>query len=133
MTFVIKQVKDHLIWVATYTEPYNPIVDAQGAEVAMKELTADVDRVFYYIADLSQVVVDFNDIVLGLAEAFKPGSGSFYSQPNVRILTVGTQELIQMAAVAAKQDQYGGIDIKVYASPEEAIAHAKAMLAAESV
>ncbi|MEM6284674.1 MAG: hypothetical protein AAF787_20970 [Chloroflexota bacterium] len=130
MAYEIKQIDNAPIWVATYTEPYNAIVDAGAVDAEMTSITAGMEGPIYYIPDLRATDVNFGQIVEGMAAAFQPGVKSFYNDPRVKILTVGTNELIKMATVAAASKQYGEIDIQIFATPEEAIAHAQAEIAA---
>jgi len=132
MTYEIKQINNKPIWVAILSEPYNPATDSQGVSQEMASLTEDVQGHIYYISDIRSVDVEFSDIVTGLAQAFKSGVQTFYTDPRVTIITVATDELVKMATEAVKQEQYGSIDIKMYPSVEEAVAHAEELIAQEA-
>jgi len=133
MTYQVQQLDGKPIWVSNYHEPYDPSMDAHAVDLEMQSLTADVPGKLYFIADMRAIDVEFSDIVSGLAEAFKSGVETFYTNPRVTILTVGTSDLIKMATEAAKQAQYGGVDIKVFPTVEEAVACAEEMIAKEAV
>ncbi|MEL7235911.1 MAG: hypothetical protein AAGK74_15505, partial [Chloroflexota bacterium] len=100
MSYSIERIEDLPIWVATYSEPYNATIDAQKVDAEMTAITEGMKGNIYYIPDLRVIDVNFGQIVEGLAEAFKPGVKSFYSDPRVHILTVGTSDLIRMATAA---------------------------------
>jgi len=132
MAYEIQRIDNKPIWVATLAEPYDSAKDAQGLDKAMADEIAGVEGKIIYIADMRKLHIRFGDIVTGLAEAFKSDSIVFFTNPRVVSLTVATDELIKMAAEAVKQDQYGGIDIKTFATVEEAIAYGEKVLAGDS-
>lgn len=128
MTYEIKQMENLPIFVATMSEPHDAIADATGIEKEMHQNIAAVNGTVYYIPDLSAIKITFSNIVIGLNEAFKEGSGSFYSNPRVKMLMVGSDEMLRVAADAGSQDQYGNVPIELFATVDEAVAHAKAQL-----
>jgi len=125
MPFEIRQVPDEPIFVVTFSDPFTP-EDINGIEEIMTQKLRAIAGPICYLPDMRKVNVTFRDVVMGLAEAFKPGPNSFYRDERVHILTIGgTNELISQASQAAAKSQYGHVQIEVYSDVDEAIAAAR--------
>ncbi len=66
------------------------------------------------------VQVDFSQLSAGLAMAFT-NKDSVYSNPNLKIILVGTDAMLKIGNEAVKsQEQYGQIDIPLFSTMDEA-------------
>src|SRR5687768_12805160 len=88
----------------------------KDTDKALQQIAKHVDEIgdpTYVIADMSEIVMNFGDMVLGLAHMFsgKPGSGR---DPRIRTVMVGSQGLVGFAAKSVRQLQYGGLDVPLY-------------------
>ena len=74
------------------------------------------------ITDFRQVRLTFADMVEGMAadEAFR--------SPYVRSVVIGTDPMIKVGTRGFKQAQYGGIDVTLVASRENALQQARRLL-----
>ena len=136
MGYELSRIGQKPIWVAKFTDtdeaPYNPVEHAQAIQKELYAETAEVDGLIYYVSDYREISIKFTDLVAGLAEVFKPNVKTFFTEENVRIVTVGTQELVRLASQAASQEQYGGIEIQIYGDIDSAVQYIDGELAKSS-
>ncbi|MEL6403578.1 MAG: hypothetical protein AAFR81_04380 [Chloroflexota bacterium] len=133
MAFTIEQIEDKPIFVATFSEPHNSSQDSAGINEAMLPKLEEFEGTVYYIPDMRQVDVNFGDMVAGLQQAFASGVDTIYTNPRTKILTVGTQDLVRLAAEAVKtQEQYKKIPIDLFTTVEEAIAKAEKLMSQQA-
>ncbi|MBN1565217.1 MAG: hypothetical protein JXA10_15335 [Anaerolineae bacterium] len=94
--------------------------DPQQASEKFFEMTKDAEGKIHRILDFSQAEIHFSDVALGLQNDVA------MQMEQVVNYMVGTDELVAFAAEAAKQDQFGGLDVKLFTSRDDAIAAARA-------
>jgi hypothetical protein len=85
----------------------------------------------YCIYDIGSVYLGFSDLVMTLSTAIRGTPGSA-SDPRVKVVIVGTDDLAQLASDASHQEQYGRLNSPLFASMEEAVAYARAEIAQEA-
>jgi hypothetical protein len=129
MAFTIEQLPGEPIWIITYEEPIDFKNDPVGVKSYLGEATADCPGVFYSVHDARDITVKFSDVVMGLAAAFRTSNFKLDASRG-RMLVVGAEKLIRLAAESAKQVQYGGVHIEIFDTMEEALAYAREQLAA---
>jgi hypothetical protein len=72
--------------------------------------------------DMLQMKLSFSDLVAGLGLATR-GDTDIVHHPNLRgIVIVTTSDVIKFGTTALKQAQYGGKQVSVYTSMDEALA-----------
>ena len=97
------------------------------------EVAAACDRLiegrgpYYRITDFSQFSMTFSGLVLGMATETQHIPGSL-SDPRLRNIFVGTQEMVDLGAKSARQAQYGELEIMLFASLDQAIEYARLQL-----
>jgi hypothetical protein len=77
------------------------------------------------INDLTQISMNFSDMMLGMREAALGGAGTA-ADPRTRHVLVGGHELLQLTADALKQEQYGQRNVPLFMTIDEALAYIKA-------
>jgi hypothetical protein len=85
------------------------------------------ERPIVRIDDVRDLKADFGDIVSGMGVARKKLPGS-PSDPTFKALLVGSGMLWNLVSKGAKQLQYGGIDVPLFTSMEEAIENARKII-----
>jgi hypothetical protein len=119
MTVEVKQLGDEPIVIATIYDPVNMETDPVENREKSNAVARKFDGPVYRITDFSNFELTFSQLVGGLAEDIKN------SEDNIRHLFVGSGDLVAMQVEAAKQDQYGGQDVKLFTSVNAAIAYAR--------
>jgi hypothetical protein len=91
--------------------------------VAVDALIGPDEKVFC-ITDLSDTRVNFSNMVMGMSSIRdkRPGSPS---DPRITNIMVASGPLWKLAASAAAQAQYGGVNVHLYSTVEEAIEFAR--------
>jgi hypothetical protein len=82
------------------------------------------DEKVFCITDLSDTKVNFSNMVMGMSSIRdrRPGSPS---DPRITNIMVASGPLWNLAASAASQAQYGGVNVHLYSTVEEAIEFAR--------
>ena len=75
------------------------------------------------ITDYTKVKLTFSDVVEGMA------SDKAFSDPNIISVMIGSDAMVRMVADSFRQAQYGGIDVTLVATRDEALRKAKQLLA----
>jgi hypothetical protein len=85
----------------------------------------------YRVTDAREVETTFSDLVqiLGKTMAGEPGSTG---DPRITPILVGTNAWVKMLQESLKQQQYGAKQIAIYETREEALAHARALIAEQT-
>lgn len=97
-------------------------IPASTQEIA--RLLQGMEGPIYRIADFSEANVDLSAFMIGMARSTRGIEGTF-SDPRMRPIFVGTQDLINLAVAAARQEQYGGLYIVAFPTLDEALAYAR--------
>ncbi len=96
----------------------------------MLEMYAAVDALIkpdekvFCITDLSEMSVSFSDLVMGMSAIREKRPGS-PNDPRICNIMVGSGPMWNLASKAAKQLQYGGVDVHLFSAMEEAIEYAR--------
>jgi hypothetical protein len=82
------------------------------------------DEEVFCITDLSDTKINFSSMVMGMSSIRdkRPGSPS---DPRITNIMVASGPLWNLAANAASQTQYGGVNVHLYSTVEEAIEFAR--------
>ena len=102
-------------------------IPASSAEIA--QMLDGIEGPIYRIVDFTKAKIDFAVLVEGLARSTRKDPGTF-SDPRMRPIFVGTQEMVRFGAESASQDHYGNLKIMVVGTREEALAYARQQIAA---
>lgn len=122
MVYTIDNKSDEQVIIATFAEPHDIVNDSIGVAEALLEALAATEGNLHYIANLSQIKINFGDLTLGMATAFRDPN-SPYSNPRLKTYTVSTDMLAQLGTQAAnEQEQYSGAqEIKIFDSVDDAM------------
>lgn len=112
--------------IVTFVPPYSLEKDFPKANQMLTDVLEETDGQLNYVADMSDIEVDFATLVEGLRVAFKTPNSAF-SNPRLNMMTVMKSEVLKMGATAAsQQEQYGKIPVQMFDSVDDALAHIKA-------
>jgi hypothetical protein len=134
MPVTIEMPTDEPIVVAVYTEPFDatrefPVLFGRIAALRQEKGPAKV-----LINDISALKTSFSEMVLALAEVRSTVQRlrKMGEEPLEHYILVGSSDMVKMGADALGQQQYAGNAATVVASIDEALAHARSLLAKES-
>ncbi len=128
MPVTIEKLPDQPVIVITVTEPFDHFKELPAGFRKFQELAASVQGTIYRIIDVTGWRVPFNAVVDGLAADTRGGAAT---DPRVRTVLVGSGEMVELGVKAVKQRQYGGREMALFASMDEALAYVNAELAKE--
>jgi hypothetical protein len=131
MPIEVVKLPDEPIITVTFSEP----VDfAEEIGPAFKQILSLRDTIhgcsrYFAVFDASAIKVSFHDVILALGEA---RNASRKRRPDLQLslALVGSGGLLEMAANAMGQKQYGGYKMALFTSLDEALAAIHAQLAA---
>lgn len=109
------------ILIGTFTEPFNIAEDAIAVGNALGEALEEVEGFVYYVADLSQVRVSFEDLGKGMGAAYGDPN-SAYRSARLKIFTVSVDLSIEVGTRATNQDQFGDSSAIVFRTVDDAMA-----------
>lgn len=130
MAISATRLPDEPIIIVKYIDPPDP-PDEQAAETShqMSALMKDIEGPVYRINDILDYDLQFSDMVLGMAAEMRGGLPGTVSDSRVHTVTVGSSELVRIGTEAAKQSQYGEIDIKLFTSIDDALSYVREEIA----
>ncbi len=128
MTVTTRRIPNEQIIVVTISNPFTAGDPTTGNRETARLLDENKGPV-YRIEDLSSLDLPFSVLVQGMAEATHRSSEGSLNDPRApRLIMVGSKPNHQMIVDSLKQAQYGGLNVPLFATVEEALAHARAEL-----
>lgn len=128
MTYTITQLPNEPITIVVQEDPFDPVNDSMAVAAFLIQWLEKTTGDLYLVGDMRGVNISFSDLVAGMAAAYAT-PGSPYNNPRLKTYTIATSELLELGAkAAAAQRQYGNANVKLYATPEEALAEIRAIL-----
>lgn len=123
MGYKVKRLGKEPIIIVTWIDPADPV--AEGPRMC-KEVDALIgtDEKVWNIQDMRELKLNFSMVVRGMSQASMniPGSPR---DPRCKNILIGTGILWDMVVRGAKKMQFGGLDVVMCSSTEEAITHAR--------
>jgi hypothetical protein len=124
MPYEVKILPAEPIVFVSITPPFNPLSDVPEAYTKAAQLSQTIPGTVFMLSDVSTISLSLDDMINGMAML----RGVLPKDNRYRFLAIGSAELIKFAAQAMKQAQYGNVDIRLFASLDEAVAHVHAEL-----
>ncbi len=129
MAIQVERIGNEPIIVNHYPEKLESNQELRDALVAENNIAQNLpDPVIWVIHDTSQLTINFSALISGLITLTREGPEGF-DDPRLRIAVVSRSKWIQSAARSASQKQYGGWQISIFDTCEQALAHAREDLA----
>ncbi len=129
MVIRVEKIKDEPIIVYHYPEKLESNQEIRDAVIEGTNLNRNMpDPVIWVIHNTSKLKLDFSTLVSGLATLTMDGPEGF-NDPRLRAAAVSSSELVKLAARSASQKQYGGWQVAIFDTYEQALAHAREDLA----
>lgn len=125
MSATIKPVSGESLAIVTYQEPFNPVEDLAYVQDELEHLLAQTGAPLQVVVDLRQIDLDFSELVQSLGMTSSSSSAASSKSGQIRLTFVGDSEMVKMAADAYGQAQYGGAEVDMFASLDQALAHAR--------
>ncbi len=129
MAIKVERIEDDPIIVHHYPaklESNQDIRDAIAAEYAIFQSLPD--PIVWVIHDTTKLTIDFGTLISALVTLTREGQAR-PDDPRLRVAAVSRSELLKLAARSASQKQYGGWQVSIFDSYEQALAHAREDLA----
>ncbi len=126
-------IEDRPYILVTYLPPLNPIEDVKNGLIDQIKLLKEwTSFPAYVIVDFSRVNLSFSEVVTGLGQVRATVLGEQLNQYEMVTVFVGNNEMIQMAAQSAGQKQYGGFQMKVFPTLNDAETFLKEAIAVKN-
>lgn len=125
MAYTIEQLSGEPIVIVTYDSSLD---FSKAPHEIVRQIAAIADNTperLTVIHDVRMVELNFGDLVVGMAAAFKPKKGSPVEKLKTDIFVVGGPEIIQLAVKGARQVQYGGQEVMHFETLEDAVQRAR--------
>ena len=130
MPITVEPIPNEAILLATFTEPFSPNPHIREMFLAVAELRDELPgSAFCILVDVRAVKTGFGDMVMTLGEVRQAIKTAPESDRDVVLAMIGSGGLIELAANAMKQAQYGNWTMPLFSSLEDAIAYAKSRVA----
>jgi len=125
MAFTVKRLENEPIVILTVTYP---IEDAEkegtDSDAAVAKIGEGIEGKYYRIAEMSGLELDWNSVLYWLNQQRGAKTGSI-NDPRVVSFLVSDTAMTQQTAKFASQEQYGGREIKIFRTLDDALQHAR--------
>lgn len=130
MSIQVKRLPGEPILVISFTGSLISAIRSPGHSLMHRQIAdlfAEAPGVITLIIDIREASLSFSDMVLALdnvrREIVDVGGRSFVEK-NFQYALVGQGDLVELAADAMGQKQYGQIEVLLFSTPDEAIDYA---------
>ncbi len=123
----VTRVPNEPIVIVTITPPPDPVSEVGEVARTIATMFRGETGPIYRINDFTAVNLSFGELVVGLGLETKGDPGTF-TDPRIKTVFVGTSEMVELGAKSMRQEHYGGLDILLFATLEDALAHIRAEL-----
>ncbi|NDJ53056.1 MAG: hypothetical protein GYB68_08240 [Chloroflexi bacterium] len=124
MPFTIEKLPHEPIVIVKVTPPFSFATDTRRSVRAVADEIRGLPGPIYRISDVSEVTIGFMDLVHALAVMSREEEGGAPDH-RLRFIFVGDLEILEMARESARQDQYGNVEIHIFAALDEALDFAR--------
>lgn len=131
MSIEAKKLDNEPIIIMSFTPPLNLKEDIQKANEDAAKLSKEIKGDIYRIEDVSQIEINFGNLVEAMLVATKGDLGAIGATNLHTIVVNPPSKLLQIAIEGLKQSQYGNIDVTAFPTLEEALASARQRIASE--
>ena len=123
----VTRVPNEPIVIVTITPPPDPAHEVSKVAHTIATMFREETGPIYRVNDFTAVNLSFGELVVGLGLEAKGDPGTF-TDPRIKTIFVGTSDMVELGAKSARQEHYGGLDILLFATLEDALAHIRAEL-----
>lgn len=109
--------------------------ESKQAKHKVQSIVEETPGLDYLIMDLQGIELTFSELVMVLARArdqIAALGGKTYIDANIRYVLVGSDDLIDLAAEALYQEQYGNIEVQVFPTVDVAVDFARHELSGQT-
>ncbi|MBN1201664.1 MAG: hypothetical protein JXJ20_07410 [Anaerolineae bacterium] len=125
MTYRVEKLPDEPIVLLTLAPGYDLETDFPHSYADTMAILDSVSEPVFYVNDFSAVQFDMNVLIQGASKT--AGQRGTYHHPNVKeVIIISPNIAVQMSAQGLKSDVFGNVNIVVFATIEEGLAHARA-------
>jgi hypothetical protein len=125
MPVQVSQLPNEHILLCVYSDPLD-VGDLRQIETQSVTLAAAWEGPVFRIGDIRNLNISFGDLVVTLADASKSGNPGSLADPKFKdIVVVVPGTLAALGALSMGQKQYGAVNIPMFESLDEALAHAR--------
>jgi hypothetical protein len=129
MSFKIELLPNEPILRQVWAEDYSVKEEAKENIRQIRELLDSATEPVFFINDMRFPNLSLDDIIIG-ANVTGRGEAPIFQHPNIRqVIFISESKLLELGARGMKSATFGNVDIKVFKTPEEAMAHIHAALA----
>lgn len=114
------------IILSKLVEPFNVRKDTEASMLELQQFLAETSGKLYVIVDCTEFSPDFRDIVIGMAQTSRRDSPVRNSR--METLVVASNKLLEAMVNWFRQQQYGNLDMPLYKSIDDAVAHIKSKM-----
>ncbi len=131
MDAVLTRLPDEPIVIVKIRPTLDPQKEVYEIADTIADMFAEEEGPIYRINDFTDMDLPFGGLVMGLGLETQGRPGSL-SDPRIKTVFVGTSEMVELGAKSARQEHYGGLDILLFATLEDALAHIRAERASDT-
>lgn len=136
--FTIEKLTDEAITIITVNGSIFKDMASQDSKQVRHKVQSIIEEtpgLDYLVMDFQEAELTFSELVMVLANArdqIARMGGKNYIDSNIRYLFVGSDELIDLAAAALYQEQYGNIEVRVFPTVDTAVDFARRELSGQT-
>ena len=119
--YVLEKLPDEPIIISTMGKEYLVSQHMVLSDGEIEGLLEASDESMFVIADISQVPLSYNDVVMGTAQGAK-GKKPLWHHPKIRkMIFISRLSIVKMAAKTLASKYFGNLNVKVFDTREQAL------------
>jgi hypothetical protein len=128
MPITVEKLPDEPIMFVKVTAPYTVKEDVPMTLAEVKRHLDAATEPLWNVADAREFHIHFTDLVAILSMITR-GDLAVMRHPNLAgAAIIANNDMLRLAANSLGQRQYGGINVKSFTTPEEALAHVRSRI-----
>jgi hypothetical protein len=130
MPFDLSVLPEEPIIISTLISPFDIEKDLRMLSDRVKYILQETTGTYYYITDTTHLDhISFSMVLSGLVAISKGAASFLLKDERLNPVIVANSGLARFAAESLSQKQYGGLNIRLFNSLEEALAYSRQQIA----
>lgn len=127
-TVSVDRLSGEPIVILTVSGSATDLRDAQQAMMELQTVFDEASEGLFFILDVSDVQISLDELLRGASNAYR-GDNPIFKHPNIReTLQVSNDPALALAAEGFDTEIFGNVKIQLFATLDEAVAHARAAM-----
>ena len=120
-TYTVEKLADEPIIVTTMTPKYSVGRNMTDSDNEIRDILDVSDEDLFVIADISQVTLTFNDVMLGSSKGARNQAALWHHPKIKKMIFISQAAIVGIAAKGLKSKFFGHLEVMVFPSTQAAL------------